>query len=179
MRSYLMVYISTYTIVTFFSSARRSSQRFSSWELNFWATSFRVDEAGCFKPLNEVAKKFNSQLRNLCEDLRTEVNNATKVYVDMYTIKYDIISNFALYGHYLGMLDGDDFGNALYMIDIGHNDITNTFTNSSILHVLQQILTFIYEFKDAIEASCLKLLSEVAQEFNTNSKTFVNICELS
>nr|GMD50459.1 mitochondrial import receptor subunit TOM40-1-like [Ipomoea batatas] len=57
------------------------------------------------------------------------------------------------------MLDGDDFGNALYMIDIGQNDITNTFTNSSILHVLQQILTFIYEFKDAIEVAAGQVAS--------------------
>nr|GMD92736.1 GDSL esterase/lipase LIP-4-like [Ipomoea batatas] len=49
------------------------------------------------------------------------------------------------------MLDGDDFGNVLYMIDIGQNDITNTFINSSIFHVLQQIPTFIYEIKDAIK----------------------------
>nr|GMD52485.1 GDSL esterase/lipase LIP-4-like [Ipomoea batatas] len=59
--------------------------------------TFNSEIKNVIHPLNEVAKKFNSQLRNLCEDLRTEVKNATKVYVDMYTIKYDIISNFALY----------------------------------------------------------------------------------
>ncbi|XP_019172524.1 PREDICTED: GDSL esterase/lipase LIP-4-like [Ipomoea nil] len=56
------------------------------------------DEAGCLKPLNEAAREFNAQLLNLSANLRVELKNATVVYVDMYTIKYDLISNSALYG---------------------------------------------------------------------------------
>nr|GMD50461.1 GDSL esterase/lipase LIP-4-like [Ipomoea batatas] len=57
------------------------------------------DKAGCFKPLNDLAQEFNSQLYRLCEDLRAELQNATVVYIDMYTIKYDLISNSPLYGN--------------------------------------------------------------------------------
>nr|GMD92739.1 GDSL esterase/lipase LIP-4-like [Ipomoea batatas] len=56
------------------------------------------DKAGCFKPLNDLAQEFNSQLYRLCEDLRAQLQNATVVYIDMYTIKYDLISNSPLYG---------------------------------------------------------------------------------
>nr|GMD92737.1 GDSL esterase/lipase LIP-4-like [Ipomoea batatas] len=56
------------------------------------------DKAGCLKSLNELAQEFNSQLHKLCEDLRAQLPNTTVVYVDMYTIKYDLISNSPLYG---------------------------------------------------------------------------------
>nr|GLL45470.1 GDSL esterase/lipase LIP-4-like [Ipomoea trifida] len=62
------------------------------------STVVDFDEAGCLKPLNEAAQEFNSQLRNLSEHLRAQLMGVTMVYVDMYTIKYDLISNFALYG---------------------------------------------------------------------------------
>nr|GMD85936.1 GDSL esterase/lipase LIP-4-like [Ipomoea batatas] len=62
------------------------------------STVVDFDEAGCLKPLNEAAQEFNSQLRNLSEQLRAQLMGVTMVYVDMYTIKYDLISNFALYG---------------------------------------------------------------------------------
>ncbi|XP_019151650.1 PREDICTED: GDSL esterase/lipase LIP-4-like [Ipomoea nil] len=57
-----------------------------------------LEEIGCLKSLNEAAQEFNVQLSDLCEELRRGMKDATIVYVDIYTIKYNIISNFALYG---------------------------------------------------------------------------------
>nr|GMC46762.1 GDSL esterase/lipase LIP-4-like isoform X1 [Ipomoea batatas] len=55
-------------------------------------------EMGCLIHLNEVANEFNTRLGKLCELMRSELNESVIVYVDMYTIKYNVISNYALYG---------------------------------------------------------------------------------
>ncbi|MBA0634382.1 hypothetical protein Godav_029430 [Gossypium davidsonii] len=57
-----------------------------------------LDEHGCLQPLNNAAKTFNAQLRVLCEQLRRELINVTIVYVDIYSIKYDLIANASNYG---------------------------------------------------------------------------------
>ncbi|KAK6260373.1 hypothetical protein SCA6_014847 [Theobroma cacao] len=57
-----------------------------------------LDEHGCLHPLNNAAKAFNAQLRALCEQLRPQLTNATIVYVDLYSIKYDLIANAPNYG---------------------------------------------------------------------------------
>lgn len=57
-----------------------------------------LDEHGCLQPLNNAAKTFNAQLRVLCEQLRRELINVTIVYVDIYSIKYDLIANAPNYG---------------------------------------------------------------------------------
>nr|GMC49212.1 GDSL esterase/lipase LIP-4-like [Ipomoea batatas] len=56
------------------------------------------DQMGCLIHLNEVANEFNTRLGKLCELMRSELNESVIVYVDMYTIKYNVISNYALYG---------------------------------------------------------------------------------
>nr|GMC86759.1 GDSL esterase/lipase LIP-4-like [Ipomoea batatas] len=56
------------------------------------------DRMGCLIHLNEVANEFNTRLGRLCELMRSELNESVIVYVDMYTIKYNVISNYALYG---------------------------------------------------------------------------------
>ncbi|XP_062110072.1 GDSL esterase/lipase At1g09390-like [Humulus lupulus] len=56
------------------------------------------DKYGCIQTLNNVAKVFNEQLYALCEQLRSEMKDATIVYVDMYSIKYGVITNPSIYG---------------------------------------------------------------------------------
>ncbi|KAG8390751.1 hypothetical protein BUALT_Bualt01G0116100 [Buddleja alternifolia] len=56
------------------------------------------DENGCLTRLNEGAKEFNAKLKALCQELRREMKNSTIVYVDIYSIKYDLIANAASYG---------------------------------------------------------------------------------
>ncbi|OWM80031.1 hypothetical protein CDL15_Pgr010009 [Punica granatum] len=56
------------------------------------------DSYGCLVPLNNAAKEFNGQLRALCEELQSEMTDATIVYIDVYSAKYDLIANAANYG---------------------------------------------------------------------------------
>uniref|UniRef100_A0A3Q7E8J0 Uncharacterized protein n=1 Tax=Solanum lycopersicum TaxID=4081 RepID=A0A3Q7E8J0_SOLLC len=56
------------------------------------------DENGCLISFNEGAKIFNNKLQVLCEKLRDEMKNITIVYVDIYSIKYDLIANSSNYG---------------------------------------------------------------------------------
>ncbi|KAE8697957.1 GDSL esterase/lipase [Hibiscus syriacus] len=55
---------------------------------SFPRSASELDEHGCFMPLNNAAKAFNAQLHTLCEQLNSQLINATIVYVDIYSIKF-------------------------------------------------------------------------------------------
>lgn len=57
-----------------------------------------VDLFGCVSSYNKAAQLFNEALCHLCQELRSEMKDAVIVYVDIYSIKYDIISNATRYG---------------------------------------------------------------------------------
>lgn len=57
-----------------------------------------LDPHGCISAYNSAAKLFNEGLRHLCIELRSELKDSTIVYVDIYTIKYDLIANASKYG---------------------------------------------------------------------------------
>ncbi|MFS7935017.1 putative alpha-L-fucosidase [Helianthus anomalus] len=57
-----------------------------------------LDSHGCISTYNSAAKVFNEGLRHLCTELRSELKDSTIVYVDIYTIKYDLIANASKYG---------------------------------------------------------------------------------
>ncbi|KNA25712.1 hypothetical protein SOVF_003330 [Spinacia oleracea] len=57
-----------------------------------------VDEAGCVKSYNEVAKEFNRQLKNKISELRTQLQNSLLVYVDIYSAKYSLVTESKKYG---------------------------------------------------------------------------------
>lgn len=57
-----------------------------------------LDQNGCLLPLNNAAQEFNAQLSALCNELRSELKDATIVYTDIYTIKNDLIANHTKYG---------------------------------------------------------------------------------
>lgn len=57
-----------------------------------------VDSNGCISSYNTAAKLFNGALLHLTQEMRAEMKDATFVYVDIYAIKYDLISNAATYG---------------------------------------------------------------------------------
>ncbi|KZV15151.1 hypothetical protein F511_30237 [Dorcoceras hygrometricum] len=50
-----------------------------------------LDEHGCVKNQNEIAIQFNKELKDEVLQLRTELYDASLVYVDMYTAKYELI----------------------------------------------------------------------------------------
>lgn len=58
-----------------------------------------VDQHGCISSYNSAARLFNDGLNQLCEKLRSEMKDATIVYVDIYSIKYDLIANSNKYGN--------------------------------------------------------------------------------
>ncbi|KGN58540.1 GDSL esterase/lipase At1g09390 [Cucumis sativus] len=57
------------------------------------ANASDIDNHGCLQSFNNAAKEFNTQLRVACGELRSALTNATLVYVDVYAIKYDLITN--------------------------------------------------------------------------------------
>lgn len=65
------------------------------------ASSSELDPYGCISSLNEGAKIFNSNLNILCQQLRLQMKNATIVYVDIYSIKYNLIANSSQYGEFV------------------------------------------------------------------------------
>lgn len=57
-----------------------------------------LDATGCISSYNSAAQLFNTALLHLCQEMKSELADATIVYVDIYSIKYDIISNAKRYG---------------------------------------------------------------------------------
>ena len=82
-----------------------------------WKDNSNLDQYGCLIPFNNAAEELNAQLSNLCEELRSELNGATVVYTDIFTIKYEIIANHTTYGKLQNLdsnLYGFNFFSALY-----------------------------------------------------------------
>jgi GDSL-like Lipase/Acylhydrolase len=57
-----------------------------------------LDEHGCLKFYNNGAKAFNSHLSKVIDALSSEMKDATIVYVDIYSIKYELVANHTKYG---------------------------------------------------------------------------------
>ncbi|XXG59371.1 hypothetical protein AAC387_Pa04g1471 [Persea americana] len=58
----------------------------------------KLDELGCVRTHNRAAKLFNLQLHALCTKLQGEFSDANITYVDVFSIKFNLISNFSRYG---------------------------------------------------------------------------------
>lgn len=52
-----------------------------------------LDENGCVKNQNNVAIGLNKKLKDEIIKLRIELSEATIIYVDIYSVKYELISN--------------------------------------------------------------------------------------
>lgn len=61
-------------------------------------SSADMDNFGCAKPFNEIAQYFNQKLKEAVVKLREELQEATIVYVDVYKVKYTLISHARKYG---------------------------------------------------------------------------------
>ncbi|KAG6645866.1 hypothetical protein CIPAW_08G153000 [Carya illinoinensis] len=57
-----------------------------------------LDPYGCISSYNSAARLFNEGLRHLCLEMRSELKDASIVYVDIFAIKYDLIANSTKYG---------------------------------------------------------------------------------
>ncbi|XP_074585260.1 GDSL esterase/lipase At1g54790 [Curcuma longa] len=58
----------------------------------------KLDEIGCLRSHNRVAKLFNLQLHALCTKLRGLFEDASLTYVDVFSIKLNLIANYSKYG---------------------------------------------------------------------------------
>lgn len=61
-------------------------------------TAGQVDKAGCASPFNEVAQYFNKKLKEAVGRLRMDLPLAALTYVDVYSLKYSLISHAHHYG---------------------------------------------------------------------------------
>ncbi|KAK4754779.1 hypothetical protein SAY87_008536 [Trapa incisa] len=51
-----------------------------------------LDKIGCVEPQNKVARRFNTELKRTVRELRKQLTEAALTYVDVYSIKYEIVS---------------------------------------------------------------------------------------
>uniref|UniRef100_A0A7N0VKJ0 Alpha-L-fucosidase n=1 Tax=Kalanchoe fedtschenkoi TaxID=63787 RepID=A0A7N0VKJ0_KALFE len=64
----------------------------------FLITAAQVDPYGCATPYNEVAQHFNSLLKESLAKLRKDLPLAHITYVDVYSLKYTLITHASNYG---------------------------------------------------------------------------------
>ncbi|TVU24214.1 hypothetical protein EJB05_26633 [Eragrostis curvula] len=57
-----------------------------------------LDQYGCLKTYNRAAVTFNAALGSLCDQLRSQMKDATIVYTDLFPVKYDLVANHTKYG---------------------------------------------------------------------------------
>lgn len=58
----------------------------------------KLDELGCVSGHNQAAKTFNLQLHALCSKLQGQYPDSNVTYVDIFTIKSNLIANYSRYG---------------------------------------------------------------------------------
>ncbi|XP_068652097.1 GDSL esterase/lipase At3g26430-like [Aristolochia californica] len=58
----------------------------------------QIDKAGCVKTFNRVAQYFNKKLKEAVVKLRKEVPSGVFTYVDIYSLKYSLITHATKYG---------------------------------------------------------------------------------
>ncbi|XP_027367259.1 GDSL esterase/lipase At1g54790-like isoform X2 [Abrus precatorius] len=64
----------------------------------FGTNPSKLDELGCVSSHNQAAKTFNLQLQVLCNKLKGQYTDANITYVDIFTIKSDLIANYSRHG---------------------------------------------------------------------------------
>ncbi|VFQ98785.1 unnamed protein product [Cuscuta campestris] len=65
---------------------------------NFGTDPLKLDELGCVYSHNQAARLFNLQLHSLCKKLQGKYADVNITYIDIFTIKFDLIDNYSKYG---------------------------------------------------------------------------------
>ncbi|KAL6567861.1 hypothetical protein OROGR_001529 [Orobanche gracilis] len=84
-------------------------------------TAGQVDKAGCASPFNEVAQYYNLRLKEAVVQLRKDLPLAAVTYVDVYSVKYELISQAKKHGfvHPLRACCGHGGGKYNYDMHLG------------------------------------------------------------
>lgn len=61
----------------------------------------QVDKVGCANPFNDLARYFNRKLKEVVVLLRKELPHAALTYVDVYSVKYELISHARMHGMFV------------------------------------------------------------------------------
>ncbi|KAL3616437.1 hypothetical protein CASFOL_039827 [Castilleja foliolosa] len=64
----------------------------------FGSDSSKIDELGCVSSHNQASRLFNLQLHALTKKLQLQYTDANITYIDIFTIKSNLISNYSRYG---------------------------------------------------------------------------------
>ncbi|KAJ8898698.1 hypothetical protein K2173_004732 [Erythroxylum novogranatense] len=64
----------------------------------FGKNESKLDQLGCVDSHNRAARLFNTQLHDLCSKFLDHCPDANVTYVDIFSIKWNLISNFSTYG---------------------------------------------------------------------------------
>ncbi|KAJ4837581.1 hypothetical protein Tsubulata_009684, partial [Turnera subulata] len=66
--------------------------------VNYGKNASNLDELGCVRSHNHACRIYNNQLRDLCTKIRAQFPDANVTYVDIFSIKWNLISKFTQYG---------------------------------------------------------------------------------
>ncbi|KAM7484170.1 hypothetical protein LguiA_000179 [Lonicera macranthoides] len=66
--------------------------------INYPPKPGNADQNGCVESYNDLAQEFNKQLKDKVSQLRTQLHDAFISYVDVYSAKYDLISEAKKHG---------------------------------------------------------------------------------
>lgn len=70
----------------------------------FGTEASKLDELGCVSSHNQAAKLFNLQLHALCKNFRGQYLDANVTYIDIFTVKSNLIADYSRYGQYASAL---------------------------------------------------------------------------
>ncbi|XP_071926433.1 GDSL esterase/lipase At3g26430-like [Coffea arabica] len=81
-----------------------------------------TDQNGCIISYNQVAQQFNNELRARVSRLRDQLQDASIIYVDIYSAKYSLISNAKKYGFPLPL---QSCCGKIGIVDCGYKEMVN------------------------------------------------------